>query len=175
MRMEYIRNFISTYNVEILLGLMILVLGLIVATIYLRIKINKIKERYNLFVRGMNGIDVEGLFIKAHGDIMDIKRDLNLFEQNITQLETKLAFTIQRVGFIRYNAFDNVGSDLSFSIAMLDQYQNGFIVTSIYGRESCVSYAKPIKGGISTIPLSAEEILAIDRALKGDGLLGAVV
>ncbi len=173
--MEYVRNFISIYNVEILMGLMILLVGLIITTIYLRIKVNKVKERYNLFVRGMNGIDVEGLFIKTHGDIMDIKRDLNLFEQNITQLETKLAFTIQRVGFIRYNAFDDVGSDLSFSIAMLDHYQNGFIITSIYGRESCVNYAKPIKNGTSKIPLSVEEMLAIDRALKGDGLLSAVV
>lgn len=173
--MDYLRNFISIYNVEILMGLIILVLGLIITSIYLRLKLNKIKEGYDLFVKGMNGLDIEGLFIKYHGEIMDIKRDINLFEQNIRQLETKLMFTIQRVGFIRYNAFENVGSDLSFSIAIMDHYQNGFIITSIYGRENNVCFAKPLKKGESPIPLSKEELMAIDRALKGDGLLNEVL
>ncbi|TJX13654.1 DUF4446 family protein [Tissierella creatinini] len=173
--MDYLRNFISIYNAEILMGLIILVLGLIITTIYLSFKVKKVKERYDLFVKNLDGLDVEGLFIKANGEIMDIKRDLNLFEQNISQLETRLMFTIQRVGFIRYNAFQNVGSDLSFSIAIMDHYQNGFILTSIYGRENNVCYAKPLKNGESSIPLSKEELMAIDKALKGDGLFNEVL
>ncbi len=172
--MDYLRKVIGIYNIEIILGLIVVLIGLIIASIIIFIKVRKVKERYNLFVRGMSGIDIEGLFIKTNGDIMDIKRDLNLFEKNISQLETKLTFTIQKVGFIRYNAFANVGSELSFSIAMLDHYQNGFVLTSIYGRENSVSYAKSLKNGISAIPLSDEEIIAIDRAIKGEGLLNAI-
>ena len=99
---------------------------------------------------------------------MDIKRDLELFEKNLESLETKLTFSIQRIGFIRYNAFYDMGSDLSFSIALLDSYRNGFVLTSIYGRENSVSYAKPVKNGVSNIPLSAEELIAIERAIKGE-------
>ncbi len=166
--MEYIRDFISTFNIEIIIGLIVTLVLLLIVSIIQGVMIKKSRERYNLFVRGMNGIDIEGLFIKSHGDIMDIKRDLELFEKNLESLETKLTFSIQRIGFIRYNAFYDMGSDLSFSIALLDSYRNGFVLTSIYGRENSVSYAKPVKNGVSNIPLSAEELIAIERAIKGE-------
>lgn len=171
--MEEIMAFIGIYYIEILMGLILGIFVLLIIALIQGIKLKKIKERYNLFVRGMNGIDVEGLFIKTHGDIMDIRRDLTLFEKNLTSLETRHSFTIQRIGFIRYNAFNDVGSDLSFSIALLDHFQNGFVLTSIYGRENSVCYAKPLKNGESKIPLSVEEMLAIDRALKGEELVNA--
>lgn len=166
--MEYIRDFISTFNIEIIIGLIVTLVLLLIVSIIQGVMIKKSRERYNLFVRGMNGIDIEGLFIKSHGDIMDIKRDLELFEKNLESLETKLTFSIQRIGFIRYNAFYDMGSDLSFSIALLDSYRNGFVLTSIYGRENSVSYAKPVKNGVCNIPLSAEELIAIERAIKGE-------
>lgn len=166
--MEYIRDFISTFSIEIIIGLIVTLVLLLIVSIIQGVMIKKSRERYNLFVRGMNGIDIEGLFIKSHGDIMDIKRDLELFEKNLESLETKLTFSIQRIGFIRYNAFYDMGSDLSFSIALLDSYRNGFVLTSIYGRENSVTYAKPVKNGVSNIPLSAEELIAIERAIKGE-------
>ncbi len=61
-----------------------------------------------------------------------------------------------------------MGSELSYSIVLLDEHLNGFVLTSIYGREQSVSYAKPIKDGKSTFPLSAEEMQAMDRAIKGE-------
>lgn len=93
---------------------------------------------------------------------------MNTIDQKIESIETKLAFAIQKVGFVRYNAFGDMGSDLSFSIALLDKFQNGFVLTSIYGREHTTSYAKPIKFGKSIYPLSVEEIQAIDRAIIGE-------
>lgn len=168
--MEWLRNIISVYLTEIIIGLAILILILLTTFIIQGVKLRKIKDRYNLLVRGMNGLDIEGLIIKINGELLDIKRDLSLFDQNINQLETKLSFAIQKVGFIRYNAFPDIGSELSFSIALLDQYQNGFVITSIFGRDSSVSYAKPLKNGKSNIPLSAEELIAIDRAIKGEGV-----
>jgi hypothetical protein len=171
--MEWLRYYISVYSAEIFIGLAIWLIGLFIITIIQGTKIKKVRERYSSLVRGMNGIDIEGLIIKANGDIMDIKRDLSLIDQNLSQIETKLTFAIQKIGFIRYNAFNDIGSELSFSIALLDQYQNGFILTSIFGRESSVSYAKPIRNGESNIPLSAEELIAIDRAIKGEGIQNA--
>lgn len=168
--MEWLQENISFYLTEIIIGLAVFILILLTISIIQGVKIRKIKERYNSLVRGMNGLDIEGLIIKTNGELMDVKRDLSLIDQNINNLETRLSFAIQRIGFIRYNAFADIGSELSFSIALLDQYQNGFIITSIFGRESSVSYAKPMKNGKSNIPLSAEELIAIERALKGEGV-----
>lgn len=168
--MWWIKEFVSIYNAEIILGLAVGLFIILIISLIQAVRIKKIKERYNAFVRGMKGIDVEELVIHINRDIKDLQRDMNLFEQNISTLETKLTFAIQKIGFVRYNAFGDMGSELSYSIALLDNFQNGFILSSIYGRENSVSYAKPMKNGVCRIPLSAEELIAIDRALKGEGL-----
>lgn len=168
--MELIINFITDYSIEITIGLILGMLIILIITIIQGIYIRKVRDRYNAFVRGMKGIDIEGLFIQQDRDIKDIKRDINLFEKHITNLETKLSFAIHKIGFIRYNAFTGVGSELSFSVAFMDDFQNGFIITSIYGRDNSVCYGKPLVEGKSKIPLSAEELIAIERALKGNSL-----
>lgn len=166
--MEYIREFISTYYIEVILGLAIAIILLLIFLLITQRKIKKSKERYNSFMRGLTGVNIEDLLIRIDRDIRDIERDINLMDSNIKSLDTKLTFAIQKMGFIRYNAFDGIGSELSYSIALLDNFQNGFVLTSIYGRESSISYAKPLKNGECNIPLSAEELIAIDRAIKGE-------
>ena len=89
----------------------------------------------------------------------EIESDINNIERNLIQC-------VQKVGIVRYNAFDNVGSDLSFSIAMLDNNDDGVILSGIYSRDSSSSYAKPVVGGKSRYTLSAEEVQALDIAKK---------
>jgi hypothetical protein len=168
--MELIREYISAYYIEIIIGLAVGLFLLLISTIILNFKIKKSKEKYNAFVQGCEGINVEELFIKIDRDIRDIRRDLELFQKDLSSIETKLAFAIQKVGFIRYNAFNDMGSELSFSIVLMDNFLNGFVITSIYGRDNSVSYAKPVKEGKSNIPLSAEELIAIERAIKGENI-----
>lgn len=168
--MELIRSNISIYYIEIIIALIVVFFLLFISTIVSLIKTRKLREKYIALVRGIEGINIEDLLIKSDRDIRDIQRDLELFQQNLNTMETKLTFAIQKIGFIRYNAYYNMGSELSFSIALLDNFQNGFVFTSIYGREQSVCYAKPVKDGESNIPLSAEEIIAIERALKGENI-----
>jgi len=163
-----LRAIISTYNLEIIMGLMAAFLILLLLYIVAEIRITGIKKRYNELVRGVKGLNVEELLIKTGEELYDIRIDMNIIEQSIENLETKLSFAIQKVGFVRYNAFGELGSDLSFSVALLDKFNNGFVLTSIFGRESTTSYAKPIKFGKSVYPLSVEEIQAIDRAMMGE-------
>lgn len=72
---------------------------------------------------------------------------------------------MQRVGLVRFRAFDDVGCDLSFSVALLDGNSDGVIITSLYGRQESRVYAKPVKEGKSTYPLSPEEIEALNQAV----------
>lgn len=73
--------------------------------------------------------------------------------------------TIQRVGLVRYDAFDDMGGHLSFSAAVLDGEGNGLVITSINGRQDTRCYAKPVQGWTSSHNLSEEEDMAIQRAL----------
>ncbi len=166
--MENIKNIISTYNIEVIIGLAIGLFVLLLLNLMSSIKVRSIKEQYNTLAQGMSGVNLEELLIHTSNDLKGIKGDIVQLDENIKSLGTKLTFAIQKVGFMRYNAFGDMGSDLSFSVALLDNFSTGFVITSIYGRDNNVCYAKPIKQGKSNITLSGEEIMVIDRAIKGD-------
>lgn len=162
--LEFI-EFNSTYLILGLLVVFFLVLILYIAQIR---EYKKHKERYNSLTRGLSGANIEDLFLRINSELSSINRDINLIEDNIEAFETKLSFTIQKMGFVRYNAFADTGSELSFSIALLDAYNNGFVLTSIYGREQAVIFGKPIQNANCNVPLSPEEMAAINRALMGE-------
>lgn len=168
MHMEYIRQIVSLYIDEILLGMSIAIIVLLLLNIISQIKISKMKNRYNELVRGMDKASIEDLLIRNGYEIEDVKGEIINLQKTLEKLDNKLTFAVQKIGFVRYNAFADMGSELSFSIAFLDDFLNGFVLTSIFGRDQSVCYAKPIKSGKSVYPLSAEEIQSIDRAIKGD-------
>ena len=166
--MEGLREFVTLYNIEIILLLIVGLVLMLLLNIVTQIRISKIRTKYNQIVRGIDGVNVEELLIRTGKDINDMNISINNFEKNIKEIEIKLAFAVQKVGFIRYDAFAEMGNQLSFSIALLDSFKNGFVLTSIYGRDHTTSYAKPLKFGKSVYPLSVEEIQAIDRAMMGE-------
>ena len=166
--MGSLRSFISYYYIEIIMGLSVVLIILTLFILISQYKTKNLSKKYYHLVKGIDGINIEDLLIDINKELNNLNRDINLIEENINEIETRLSFAIRKVGLIRYNAFDDMGSQLSFSIALLDDFKNGFVLSSIYGRENTISYGKPIKNGTSNIPLSAEEIIAIDRAIKGE-------
>ena len=166
--MEQTRELITIYNIEIIMGLLVAFFVLLALYLIAEIRISKLKERYNKLVRGADDVNIEELLIKNGYEIDQLRENISILNKEFESLQTKLTFAIQKVGFIRDNAFADMGSELSFSIVFLDNFLNGFVVTSIYGREQSTCYAKPIKNGKSIYPLSAEEIQAIDRAIRGE-------
>lgn len=85
----------------------------------------------------------------------------------INGLDKELEGCIQKIGILRYSAFQDTGSDLSFTLALLDEHDNGIVLNGIYSREMSNIYAKPIENGKSTYTLSDEEQEAIKRAIEG--------
>lgn len=166
--MEEIRQIIQSYYVEIIFGLALAFLLLLVLYLIDQIRISKLKSRYDQWTKGMDGINIEKILLRNGEEINRLWAEINSTKRGLDKLDIKLGFAIQKIGFIRYNAFGDMGSELSFSIVFLDDFRNGFVLTSIYGREQSVIYAKPIKDGKSLYPLSVEEIQAVDRAIKGE-------
>jgi hypothetical protein len=170
--MEQFISAISDYTTYIILGLLIFNIILFIMFLVQNNKIKHERERYQNLTKGLSGVNFEELFMHVNSDINNINSNLKRLEDNLLTVETNLTFAIQKIGFLRYNAFADMGSELSFSIALLDKYNNGFVLTSIYGREKSVSFAKPIKNGESNIPLSPEEMIVIDRAKRGEKEIG---
>ena len=82
------------------------------------------------------------------------------------RLDGILQTAITHVGVVRFRAFEDMGSDLSYAVALLDAHHNGVILSSIFGREDSRSYVKPIKDGQSSYTLSEEEKQALHEAMQ---------
>lgn len=85
--------------------------------------------------------------------------------QEIEKIKSDNKFSVQKVGMVRFNPFQEVGGDQSFSVALLDGNNDGFVVTSLYTRSENRVYGKPIKGGVSEYSLSNEEKEAVGKAI----------
>ena len=92
-------------------------------------------------------------------------------DSNIKVLSKNMQRTYQKMGLIKYDAFHEMGGKLSFSLAMLDMRNNGFIINAMHTREGCYSYIKEIIDGNSVIVLSEEEQEALKRAMDPNGNL----
>ncbi|MFH1036809.1 MAG: DUF4446 family protein [Patescibacteria group bacterium] len=101
-------------------------------------------------------------------DFADLGKRVQEISEELNKLKEKNRFAIQKLGIIRFNPFREVGGDQSFTIAFLDEKDNGAIITSHYSREGNRVYAKPIKEGKSEYSLSEEEISAIESAKKSN-------
>lgn len=82
---------------------------------------------------------------------------ITALEKSRDDLRLRLKSCVQNLRVLRYNAFDNTGSDLSYSVALVDEENNGVVLSSIYGREENRCYAKPVIAGKSQYVLSKEE------------------
>ena len=128
-------------------------------------KIFKISKNYTIFMKKIgNGHDLNQYLKEYLRDVKEIKKDNSEIKAYYTKLDHDVNSCIQKIGLVRYNAFPDVGSDLSFAIALLDNNDNGIVFNGLYGSESSNIYAKPIKNGESTYQLSNEEKYAIEIA-----------
>lgn len=98
-------------------------------------------------------------------DASDVLRALTDVVKRVDDLEVVAGLAIQHVGLVRFDAFEDMGGHLSFAVAMLDAIGDGFVLSSINGRQETRIYAKPIEDGVSRYHLSDEEQEAIRRAL----------
>lgn len=164
--MESIINIINQYSVFIIMGLSVITLLLFIISIILFSSVKKLEKKYKKMMRGVNNKNLE----KALNDNLDnIEKALNKSEEAISEcknISDKLKGCVNKVAIMRYKAFEDVGSDLSFSIAILDSYNDGVIITGIYSRHDSTTYAKPIDKGISRYELSEEELHVLNEAIN---------
>ena len=127
----------------------------------------KTKKSYQEFMKKLGkGKDIEGM-LNNHLDQVDlVKKQNKEILDYCRKIDADFTKTISKVGIIRYSAFQDAGSDLSFTLALLNKDNDGVVLNGIYSREMSNIYAKPIKEGKSTYTLSEEEKKAIQQAIE---------
>lgn len=168
-RISFMEPFLSQIsNVAILLLAMLgMTVLLLLLCIIQSVRISRLRKSMNRFLTGAGGTNLEEGMHQLLDQVDEVKKLQNDQQFAVNRLSQRIAAQCARVGIIRYNAFGDFGSDLSFSMAILDDTQNGVVITSIYGREESRVYAKPLTAGASVYHLSEEEHTAIRKAMNG--------
>ncbi len=157
---------ISAHAGVYILILLIVVIVLIVFLVYTILRLNALSERYKAFMRGKNGQSLENVLLERIKQLDRVAASEAENKKQIKIIMDHFDETYQKVGLVKYNAFNEMGGKLSFSLALLNRLNNGFILNAMHSREGCFTYSKEIVNGKSVIVLSEEEDEALQMALQ---------
>jgi Protein of unknown function (DUF4446) len=161
---------VSTLPAERLTLLVYLALGaslaLGVAVAVLAARLRAVRRTYaTLLAGGDGGEDLLAAVARQVEATERLRGKLNLVGRETAQLRQRVSNLVGTVGLTRYDAFPEVGGQLSWSAAFLDEAGDGVVLSTINGRSETRSYAKPVRGGRSEHNLSDEERAAIAMAM----------
>lgn len=157
-----IGNFDLTY---LFIGAFTAIILLLIIVIMLCVNLGRLSKRYKKFMGGKNAKSLEKDIMGLYEDNRLIKVSMEKNRKDIESLYRKLESAFQKIGVVKYDAFEQMGGKLSFSLALLDENDNGFILNSVHSTEGCYSYTKEIKNGLCDISLGEEEKKALDIAM----------
>ena len=164
--MNAIGNFILTNQTAIIIAMSFCLLLLLAITLNLHSQLNTMQILYSRMMTDSKGDSIENMLVTTSNKLERIIDDQRSQEREIRDIKDLLQNAITRVGIVRFAAFDDVGSDLSFAVALLDENKNGFLLTSIFSRSEARSYVKPVENGESNYKLIDEEVQALREAMR---------
>mgnify|MGYP000341565504 len=165
--MNQLNTFLS-HTEYLFYGMIILVVLILVLIVLLAVQISKtskLKKRLDKFVLGKDGASLEQDIAGLYEDNKFLKTSVDKNKKDIRTLYKRMENAYQKMGIVKYDAFNQMGGQLSFSLALLDENNNGFIINSVHSTEGCYSYTKEIKNGESSISLGKEEEEALATAI----------
>lgn len=164
-------NTIGIGNIDIgyfIISIIILLMILLVFVICLIVKTHKLKIRLDKFVLGKDGVSLEQDIIALFEDNKFFKINIDKNKKDIQTLFKRMETVYQKMGLVKYDAFQQMGGKLSFSLALLNENNDGFIINSVHSTDGCYSYTKEIKSGKCSITLGKEEEEALAIAMSED-------
>ncbi len=154
---------LSTETVLLTICCVLLVLLLLYVVIF--VKYSNLNKKYKQFMSGTDGKSLEESIAKRLDEIEGLKEDRVKIMGRLDVLEAKALCAYQKVALLKYDAFQEMGGKLSFTICMLDGNEDGFLLTSMHSsREGCYTYVKEIIKGEAFVLLSKEEKQTLEEA-----------
>lgn len=164
--MESLYEIINLYTIEIVFfSSIIALLSLVIMIINFR-RTSAVKRKYNKMMRGMDNKNLEYLLLSHMESLEKSNERVKQLDLQVQGISNELEDCIQKAKVIRYNPFDQMGSDQSFSVALVDKHGDGVVLTGLYSRESSTVFAKPLTNYKSKYALSNEEMQVIEKTFK---------
>ena len=167
--MDFILDIIEQNQVYIIIGLVVLSIVFLIISIVNSAKCSSLKKKYNAFMQGKDGKSLEDDILFRLEQIDELIESNAANERNLAKTPQKIGDkTFQKYGMVKYDAFDEMGGKLSFTLAMLNERNDGYVLNVVHSREGCFSYVKEIIAGNPILSLSPEEQEALEDALLKD-------
>lgn len=158
----------------ILIFLLILIVVLFGLYVNVTMKYNRLKSSYTTFMRGKDGRTLEESMMSGFADVESVLKYTKQNRLDIQKINKRMEKSYQKLGIVKYDAFNEMGGKLSFALAMLDNNNTGWIINAMHSREGCYTYVKEIVKGESYVELAEEEAEALDKAIFEDGYVDEV-
>jgi hypothetical protein len=161
-------NRVLTDNLAaVLIVMAVAIVVLLVLVIMQSVRVGRAVDAYRQLVRGGSGGSLDDVLQTHVARVEEVRGRLGEIDAVQATLEHRTRASIQHVGLVRFNPFEDTGSDQSFALALLDDQRDGVVISSLHGRSNTRLFAKPVEGGASSHTLSDEEAQAIRVALSG--------
>ena len=147
-------------------GMGLIIFFLVISQFLLYRCFKQVKSRYKLLMKGPTGVDLEEILMNYAMTVKDMEHSAQDMKKEQLEIKERLAEYLHNPALYRFNAFDNMGSDLSFSMSLLNSKGDGVVITSLYGRDETRLYAKPLRNGTSDYILSDEEKSVVEKSLQ---------
>lgn len=163
--LENVANALPVGSNFFLILLILINIVLIIIVITLQLRVGYLTKRYELFMRGHNGAALEDNMVDIYRKIQTIQNREQANKDLMKMLNRGMTDTLQKTGLVKYNAFDGMGGESSFALAILNMENTGFILNAMHSRNSCYLYIKEVHGGKPDVVLTNEEKGALEIAL----------
>lgn len=148
------------------IGLAAILFLLLIILIVQMIQFNQLKKKYNTFMGGKEAKNLEEKLDKIIEENQYIRDLSEENKKDIKRIVKEKELCFNRVGIKKYDAFKQMGGNLSFSVCLLNERKDGYIINSVHSSEGCYTYIKEIKSGHCELELSNEEKEALTEATK---------
>lgn len=149
----------------IFIFLLILIIVLFVLYVNVTMKYNRLKSSYMTFMRGKDGKTLEESMKERFAEVEAILKYTKQNRLDIQKINKRLESTYQKIGIVKYDAFNEMGGKLSFALTLLDGNNSGWVINAMHSREGCYTYIKEIVRGESYIELAEEEAESLEQAI----------
>lgn len=146
-------------------ALSVMLVVLFVVLIIQTIVLGGLRKKYKAFTMLTGDVNLEQVLIENQNNIKSILSHQDVQDKHIDAIYDNLKLTFEKIGVVKYNAFDGMGGQMSAVIVLLNKNKNGVLLNSIHTREGNHLYTKVITNGKTEQPLSSEEELALTKAL----------
>ena len=163
-----VSDFLNSYGIDpsyLIIFLFAVQIIFFILMIRVNMKYNRLKASYSSFMKGKDGKNLEESILKRFSEIDEIIENVKKNTDDISTINKQIKGHYQKIGIVKYDAFHEMGGNLSFALTMLDKNNNGWIMNAMHRREGCYTYIKEVVKGESYIELAEEEAESLERAI----------